>query len=131
VSNTLRLLRLPAPVQRRVAAGVLSAGHARALLALDDTDAMDRLATRIVAEGLSVRSVEEIVAIGEGDGRERVRTSRPRTPSMPGLSDIAARLSERLETRVKVEAGKSKGKVSIEFATLEDLRRIVDIIDRD
>lgn len=131
VSNTLRLLRLPAPVQRRVAAGVLSAGHARALLALDDSDAMDRLATRIVAEGLSVRSVEEIVAIGEADGRERVRVSRPRTPSMPGLGDIAARLSDRLETRVKVEAGKSKGKVSIEFATLEDLRRIVDIIDRD
>jgi ParB family chromosome partitioning protein len=131
VSNTLRLLRLPAPVQRRVAAGVLSAGHARALLALDDTDAMDRLATRIVAEGLSVRSVEEIVAIGEADGRERVRVSRPRSPSMPGLSDIAARLSDRLETRVKVEAGKSKGKVSIEFATLDDLRRIVDIIDRD
>ena len=131
VSNTLRLLRLPAPVQRRVAAGVLSAGHARALLALDDTDAMDRLATRIVAEGLSVRSVEEIVAIGEADGRERVRVSRPRTPSMPGLDDIASRLSDRLETRVKVEAGKSKGKVSIEFATLDDLRRIVDIIDRD
>ena len=130
VSNTLRLLRLPAPVQRRVAAGVLSAGHARALLALDDTDAMDRLATRIVAEGLSVRSVEEIVAVGEADGRERVRVSRPRTPSMPGLDDIASRLSDRLETRVKVEAGKSKGKVSIEFATLDDLRRIVDIIDR-
>lgn len=131
VSNTLRLLRLPAPVQRRVAAGVLSAGHARALLALDDSDSMERLATRIVAEGLSVRSVEEIVAMGEADGRERVRTSRPRTPSMPGLDDIAARLSDRLETRVKVEAGRSKGKVSIEFATLEDLRRIVDIIDRD
>ena len=131
VSNTLRLLRLPAPVQRRVAAGVLSAGHARALLALDDADSMERLATRIVAEGLSVRSVEEIVALGEADGRERVRTSRPRTPSMPGLDDIASRLSDRLETRVKVEAGKSKGKVSIEFATLDDLRRIVDIIDRD
>lgn len=131
VSNTLRLLRLPAPVQRRVAAGVLSAGHARALLALDDHDSMDRLATRIVAEGLSVRSVEEIVAIGEADGRERVRVSRPRTPSMPGLGDIAERLSDRLETRVKVEAGKSKGKVSIEFATLDDLRRIVDLIDRD
>jgi len=118
-------------VQRRVAAGVLSAGHARALLALDDADSMERLATRIVAEGLSVRSVEEIVALGEADGRERVRTSRPRTPSMPGLDDIASRLSDRLETRVKVEAGKSKGKVSIEFATLDDLRRIVDIIDRD
>ena len=103
VSNTLRLLRLPAPVQRRVAAGVLSAGHARALLSLDDTAAMDSLATRIVAEGLSVRAVEEIVAVGEADGRERVR----------------------------VEAGKSKGKVTIEFATMDDLRRIVDVIDGD
>jgi ParB family chromosome partitioning protein len=108
---------------------VLSAGHARALLALDDTDAMDRLATRIVAEGLSVRQVEEIVAIGEADGRERARVARPRKPAAPGLTDIADRLSERLETRVRVEAGRSKGKVTIEFATLEDLRRIVDIID--
>jgi ParB family transcriptional regulator, chromosome partitioning protein len=128
VSNTLRLLRLPTAVQRRVAAGVLSAGHARALLALDDTDAMDRLATRIVAEGLSVRTVEEMVSVGEADGRERARVSRPRRPVAPGLADIADRLSDRLETRVRIEAGKSKGKVTIEFATLEDLRRIVDVI---
>jgi len=129
VSNTLRLLRLPPAVQRRVAAGVLSAGHARALLALDDTEAMDRLATRIVAEGLSVRAVEEIVAVGEADGRERARVARPRRPQAPGLTDIADRLSERLETRVRVETGRSKGKVTIEFATLDDLRRIVDLID--
>lgn len=129
VSNTLRLLRLPTAVQRRVAAGVLSAGHARALLALDDTDAMDRLATRIVAEGLSVRTVEEMVSVGEADGRERARVSRPRRPVAPGLADIADRLSDRLETRVRIEAGKSKGKVTIEFATLDDLRRIVDVID--
>jgi ParB family chromosome partitioning protein len=129
VSNTLRLLRLPIAVQRRVAAGVLSAGHARALLALDDTEAMDRLATRIVAEGLSVRTVEEMVAVGEADGRERARVSRPRRPVAPGLTDIADRLSDRLETRVRIEAGKSKGKVTIEFATLDDLRRIVDVID--
>jgi ParB family transcriptional regulator, chromosome partitioning protein len=132
VSNTLRLLRLPAPVQRRVAAGVLSAGHARALLSLDDTAAMDALATRIVAEGLSVRAVEEIVAVGEADGRERVRVARPRRgPVAPGLTEIADRLSDRLETRVRVEAGKSKGKVTIEFATMDDLRRIVDVIDGD
>jgi ParB family chromosome partitioning protein len=129
VSNTLRLLRLPAPVQRRVAAGVLSAGHARALLSLDDSDAMERMATRIVAEGLSVRAVEEIVALGEADGRERVRVARPRAAVAPGLSEIADRLSERLETRVRVEAGRSKGKVTIEFATLEDLRRIVEVIE--
>ena len=131
VSNTLRLLRLPAPVQRRVAAGVLSAGHARALLSLDDTAAMDALATRIVAEGLSVRAVEEIVAVGEADGRERVRVARPRRPTAPGLSEIADRLSDRLETRVRVEAGKAKGKVTIEFATMDDLRRIVAVIDGD
>ena len=129
VSNTLRLLRLPPAVQRRVAAGVISAGHARALLALDDTEAMDRLATRIVAEGLSVRAVEEIVTVGEADGRERARVSRPRAPVAPGLSDLADRLSERLETRVRVEAGKAKGKVTIEFATLEDLQRIIDVIE--
>jgi ParB family chromosome partitioning protein len=130
VSNTLRLLRLPAPVQRRVAAGVLSAGHARALLALDDPAAMEKLAGRIVAEGLSVRATEEIVAVGEADGRERVRVARPRRPTAPGLTEIADRLSDRLETRVRIEAGKSKGKVTIEFATLEDLRRIVDVIER-
>jgi ParB family chromosome partitioning protein len=131
VSNTLRLMRLPAPVQRRVAAGVLSAGHARALLALDDPEAMDRLATRIVAEGLSVRATEEIVAVGEADGRERARVSRPRRPIAPGLTEIADRLSDRLETRVRIQAGASKGKISIEFATLEDLRRIVDAIEHD
>jgi ParB family transcriptional regulator, chromosome partitioning protein len=131
VSNTLRLLRLPAPVQRRVAAGILSAGHARALLALDDPEAMEKLAGRIVAEGLSVRATEEIVAVGEADGRERVRVARPRRPSAPGLLEIADRLSDRLETRVRIEAGKSKGKVTIEFATLEDLRRIVDVIESD
>jgi len=131
VSNTLRLLRLPPHVQRRVAAGVLSAGHARALLALDDPEAMDRLATRIVAEGLSVRAVEEIVAVGEADGRERTRVARPRKPVAPGLSEIADRLSDRLETRVRIESGKAKGKVTIEFATLDDLRRIVDVIERD
>ncbi len=129
VSNTLRLLRLPAPVQRRVAAGVISAGHARALLSLDDSEAMDRLATRIVAEGLSVRAVEEIVAVGEADGRERVRVARPRSAAAPGLTEIADRLSDRLETRVRIEAGRSKGKITIEFATLEDLRRIVDVIE--
>lgn len=129
VTNTIRLLRLPPAVQRRVAAGVLSAGHARALLGLDDSDAMERLAARIVAEGLSVRAVEEIVAIGDGDGRTRTRVARPRQPVAPGLADLAERLSDKLETRVRVEAGKSKGKISIEFATMEDLERIVSVLD--
>ena len=129
VTNTIRLLRLPPAVQRRVAAGVLSAGHARALLGLDDSDAMERLAARIVAEGLSVRAVEEIVAVGDGDGRTRTRISRPRQPIAPGLTDLAERLSDRLETRVRVEAGKNKGKISIEFATMDDLARIVAVLD--
>jgi ParB family transcriptional regulator, chromosome partitioning protein len=128
ISNTLRLLKLPPLVQRRVAAGVLSAGHARALLGLDGA-AQERLAQRIVAEGLSVRSVEEIVALGGGDepagSRRRATPSRPVAPR---LTDIAAELSERLETRVKVDLGRSKGKVTIEFASIEDLERIVATI---
>ncbi|MFL6138952.1 MAG: ParB/RepB/Spo0J family partition protein [Frankiaceae bacterium] len=126
ISNTLRLLNLPPVVQKRVAAGVLSAGHARALLALDDPQAQDRLAQRIVAEGLSVRAVEEIVAVGEDQARAP-RHRRPK-PHAPGLADLGARLSDRLETRVKVELGRSKGKIVVEFASLEDLDRIVEAI---
>ena len=90
---------------------------------------MERLAARIVAEGLSVRAVEEIVAVGDGDGRARTRVARPRGPVAPGLADLAERLSDKLETRVKVESGKSKGRITIEFATLEDLERIVTVLD--
>ncbi len=126
ISNTLRLLKLPPPVQRRVAAGVLSAGHARALLGLGDAEAQERLAQRIVAEGLSVRAVEEIVAVG-GEDRPTKRTG-PRPPVAPGLEELAARLSDRLETRVRVQLGRSKGTVSIDFASLEDLDRIVSVI---
>jgi ParB family chromosome partitioning protein len=123
VTNMIRLLGLPPAVQRRVAAGVLSAGHARALLSLDDTDAQDRLATRIVAEGLSVRAVEEIVAMGDEGPRKRA----PRKPraTAPALQKLAARLSDELETRVKVDMGRSKGKITVEFASIEDLERIV------
>jgi ParB family chromosome partitioning protein len=126
ISNTLRLLNLPPAVQKRVAAGVLSAGHARALLSLEDPDAQDRLATRIVAEGLSVRAVEEIVAVGSGDAtpRRSVRTvAKP--PTAPGLNRLADRLSDLFETRVKVELGRRKGKIIVEFASTEDLERIV------
>ncbi len=123
ISNTLRLLRLPPLVQRRVAAGVLSAGHARALLGLDDAPAMERLAQRIVAEGLSVRSVEEIVAVGDEPGPA---PRRPRAGARMGaLDDLAARLSDRFETRVKIALGRSKGRLTVEFATVEDLQRIV------
>ncbi len=129
ISNTIRLLQLPPAVQRRVAAGVLSAGHARALLALDDADAQERLAQRIVAEGLSVRAVEEIVALG-GDARPGRPTSQdPATRRLPGLDELAGRLSDRLETRVRVQLGRSKGTVTIDFASLEDLDRIVRVID--
>ncbi len=130
ISNTLRLLNLSPEVQRRVAAGVLSAGHARALLAVTDPGAQDRLAGRVVSEGISVRGLEELVAVGEhgsdDDAGPRVRPSRP---SAPGLTELSDRLSDRLDTRVKVALGRNKGKVSIEFASLSDLERIVGIID--
>jgi len=131
ISNTIRLLRLPPLVARRVAAGVLSAGHARALLGLDDGAAMERLAQRIVAEGLSVRSVEEIVALG-GDGPAAVpATRRPRAGNRhPQLDDLAARLSDRYDTRVTIALGQRKGKLTVEFASVEDLNRIVALMDR-
>jgi ParB family chromosome partitioning protein len=127
ISNTLRLLKLSPAVQRRVAAGVLSAGHARSLLAVEDPEVQDRLAQRVVAEGISVRGLEEIVAVGD-HGRAQQRTQRAKVTA-PGLGDIADQLSDRLETRVKVELGKSKGRITVEFATLEDLRRITEIMD--
>jgi ParB family transcriptional regulator, chromosome partitioning protein len=127
ISNTLRLLRLSPAVQRRVAAGVLSAGHARALLAVTDSDVQDRLAARVIAEGISVRGLEEIVAVGEY-GKDRPR-ARARKPHAPALADLASRLSDRFETRVKVDLGKSKGKITVEFASIPDLERIVSILD--
>ena len=128
ISNTLRLLKLPASVQRRVAAGVLSAGHARALLTLDDPAAQDALASRIVAEGLSVRAVEELVALA---GHEKPSASRPaptRRVSAPALTDLADRLSDNFDTRVKVELGRRKGKIVVEFASVDDLERIVGLM---
>jgi ParB family transcriptional regulator, chromosome partitioning protein len=124
ISNTIRLLNLPPAVQKRVAAGVLSAGHARALLGVDDPAVQEQLAHRIVAEGLSVRAVEEIVALG-GEAPRKPRTATPRGPVAPGLRDLADRLSDVFETRVKVELGQRKGKIVVEFASLEDLERIV------
>ena len=127
VSNTLRLLRLPAGVQRRVAAGILSAGHARALLALESPADQERMAGRIVAEGLSVRTVEELVAVG-ATGQDKTGRTRAKAPRNPALADLAAALSDELETRVTVDLGRSKGKITITFASVDDLERIVDVI---
>jgi len=128
ISNTLRLLQLSPAVQRRVAAGVLSAGHARALLGVADSEAQDRLATRVVAEGISVRGLEELVAVGSPEDGEAPKV-RGRKPSAPGLRDLEERLGDRLDTRVKISMGKAKGKIAIEFASLGDLERIVSVID--
>lgn len=124
VTNTLRLLRLPPAVQRRVAAGVLSAGHARALLALDDPEEQEHLAHRIVAEGLSVRAVEEMVTLGS----EKPKQRRPRAGRRvsPALEDLAASLSDRWDTRVKVQLGQRRGKIIVEFASVDDLDRILE-----
>ncbi|WP_062305442.1 ParB/RepB/Spo0J family partition protein [Demequina subtropica] len=128
ISNTLRLLKLPATVQRRVAAGVLSAGHARALLGLDSHEAMEHLANRIVAEGLSVRATEEAVALGVDTPKQRRGTTRAggRTEA---LDELGGRLGDRFDTRVKIKLGRSKGSITIDFATVDDLNRIVALID--
>jgi ParB family chromosome partitioning protein len=122
ITNTMRLLNLPISVQRRVAAGILTAGHARALLSLSDEKEIEALANRIVAEGLTVRAVEEIVATGgakiKGGSIKRGKLLAPR------LKEISDQLSDALDTRVSVELGKKKGKIVIEFATVEDLERI-------
>jgi ParB family transcriptional regulator, chromosome partitioning protein len=128
VTNTIRLLNLPVPVQRRVAAGVLSAGHARALLTLDDADAQDALATRIVAEGLSVCAVEELVALAGHEKPTAARTAPGRRVTAPALTDLADRLSDNFDTRVKVELGRRKGKIVVEFASVDDLERIVGLM---
>ena len=128
VTNTVRLLNLPVAVQRRVAAGVLTAGHARALLALDDPRAQDELAGRIVAEGLSVRSVEELVALAGHEKPAAGRTARGQRVTAPALTDLADRLSDSFDTRVKVELGRRKGRIVVEFASVDDLERIVGLM---
>lgn len=131
VSNTLRLLKLPPLVQRRVAAGVLSAGHARALLALPDAAAMERLAQKIVAEGMSVRATEEAVTLYQ-DPATPTKNNVPRPGARHERLDyLASSLSDRLDTNVKISLGVRKGKVSIEFASVEDLNRIMDVLAPD
>jgi ParB family transcriptional regulator, chromosome partitioning protein len=129
ISNTIRLLRLPPAVQRRVAAGVLSAGHARALLGLEDAEAMDKLAARIVAEGLSVRATEEAVAISDSASPGPTPRRKPRAGAHHAeLDDLATRLADRLDTRVAISLGRNKGKISVEFASVEDLNRILELL---
>lgn len=132
VTNMIRLLKLPIPVQRRVAAGVLSAGHARALLGLDaGADAQEVLAARIVAEGLSVRATEEAVTLANRNPSEVAPPAPKRKPiHMPGLQEVAERLSGSYDTRVTVSLGKRKGKIVVEFGSVEDLERIVALMEQ-
>lgn len=128
IANTLRLLNLPPTVQRRVAAGVLSAGHARALLGVPDVPAQETLAQRIVAEGLSVRATEEIVALGAMD-RPKPR-QRPLRGNDPDLQEVSVELENYFETRVQVTQGRTKGRIVVEFASRDDLNRIVQLLRR-
>ncbi len=127
ISNTIRLLKLPVPVQRRVAAGVLSAGHARALLSLPDAEDQEQLAARIVAEGLSVRGAEEAVTLIAGRATPRRRATGTKRV-IPGLEDVAVTMSDAFDTRVRLELGRTKGRIVVEFATQEDLKRIMTIM---
>jgi ParB family chromosome partitioning protein len=129
VSNTIRLMNLSVPVQRRVAAGVLSAGHARALLGLANRDQQDELAGRIVAEGLSVRATEELVALAANAGNDAKPRKKPAPRiSAPALGELAGNLSDHLDTRVRVDLGRRKGKITVEFGSIDDLERIVAMI---
>ncbi|MEU1425693.1 ParB/RepB/Spo0J family partition protein [Nocardia sp. NPDC005746] len=132
VTNMIRLLKLPIPVQRRVAANVLSAGHARALLALEaGADAQEALAARIVAEGMSVRATEEAVTLANRNPDAAAPPAPKRKPiQMPGLQDVAERLSESFDTRVTVSLGKRKGKITVEFGSIDDLERIVSMMEQ-
>ncbi|MFZ2177625.1 MAG: ParB/RepB/Spo0J family partition protein [Rhodococcus sp. (in: high G+C Gram-positive bacteria)] len=131
VTNMIRLLKLPIPVQRRVAAGVLSAGHARALLSLEaGADAQEVMAARIVAEGMSVRATEEAVTLANRSDDQSTQTAQRRRPiQMPGLQEVAERLSDSFDTRVTVSLGKRKGKIVVEFGSVDDLQRIVGMME--
>ncbi|GAB2739766.1 ParB/RepB/Spo0J family partition protein [Salinifilum aidingensis] len=129
ITNTIRLLRLPVAVQRRVAAGVLSAGHARALLTLEDPEAQEELATRIIAEGLSVRGAEEAVTLAKRENSEKEQKAPKKAEPDAEFDALATRLSDRLDTRVKVERGKRKGRIVVEFGSSDDLSRILTLLE--
>ncbi|MEZ0053727.1 ParB family chromosome partitioning protein [Mycobacterium sp. MAA66] len=129
ITNMIRLLKLPIVVQRRVAAGVLSAGHARALLALEGgPERQEELAARIVAEGLSVRATEEAVTLANREGDRPTPTPKRKPIQMPGLQDVAEQLSTAFDTKVTVSLGKRKGKIVVEFGSVDDLQRIVELM---
>ncbi|WP_251443810.1 ParB/RepB/Spo0J family partition protein [Microbacterium sp. USTB-Y] len=131
VSNTIRLLRLPVPVQQRVAAGVLTAGHARAILSLDDADLMQRLADKVVNEDLSVRATEEAAKVIAASGTV-TKSVKPQAGARRAyLDDVAGKLGDRLNTRVQIALGARKGQVKIEFASIQDLNRILEEIGQE
>ncbi len=125
ITNTIRLLNLPTSVQQKVAAGTISAGHARALLGLSDSSTIEKLANRIVAEGLSVRTIEEIIAISKPENK---RKSGKTKKSSPELKELGDQLGDVLDTRVRIESGSGKGEIIIEYAGAEDLQRLVKLI---
>ncbi|MFE0019922.1 ParB/RepB/Spo0J family partition protein [Amycolatopsis sp. NPDC059021] len=131
ITNTIRLLKLPLPVQRRVAAGVLSAGHARALLSLDDAESQEELAARIIAEGMSVRATEEAVTLKKSEKPAKQKPAPRKPMQAPGLQELANRLSDRFDTRVKVDLGRRKGRIVLEFGSVDDLERIVALMDEN
>lgn len=131
ISNTIRLMKLPPLVQRRVAAGVISAGHARALLGLVDAAAIEELAQRVVNEGMSVRATEEAVALHDGQEKPRKTNAVKQTPRHERLDFLATSLSDRLDTNVIISLGARKGRVSIEFASVDDLNRIMGVLTPD
>lgn len=131
ISNTIRLMKLPALVQRRVAAGIISAGHARALLGLSDAIAIEQLAQRIINEGMSVRATEEAVALSDGQHRAKKPAAPKQTARHERLDFLANSLSDKLDTNVKITLGARKGKVSIEFASVDDLNRIMTVLTPD
>ena len=131
ITNTIRLLKLPLPVQRRVAVGVLSAGHARALLSLEDPGKQEDLAGRIVAEGLSVRATEEAVTLSRSERPAQQKQAPKKPMQAPGLQDLAERLSDRFDTRVRVDLGRRKGRIVVEFGSVEDLERIIALMNAE
>ena len=126
ITNTLRLLNLPPSVQKRLAAGTLSAGHARALLGLANPDEMERLANKIINEGLSVRATEELIALGSAGTKVSTKKTKPRSAGK--YQELVEKLEDALDTRVHIQSGKSGGKIVIEYADGQDLQRIVGVI---